>query len=49
MPVDDYNDSGVAAYNVYSPGNFLEKLRKTCRSPIKIGGTQAILDISLGH
>jgi len=41
MSVADENDSGVAAYNMYSPGNFLESERKTCKSPIKIGGTQA--------
>lgn len=40
MAVADDNDSGVAAYNMYSPGNFVESLRKTCKSPIKIGGTQ---------
>jgi hypothetical protein len=41
MSVADDNDSGVAAYNMYSSGNFVECLRKTYKSPIKIDGTQA--------
>ena len=40
ISVADDNDSGVAAYNMYSPGNLVESLRKTCKSPIKVGGTQ---------
>jgi hypothetical protein len=41
MSVDNDIDCGVTAYAIYSLGNCVENLRKTCKSSVKIGGNQA--------